>query len=142
MTTEKIKTGNIKIRFEEGKAPSVEIELTDNNLWLTQNEIARFFGVFVSKINAELNSIFKAGLLIERECTICNRYTDNGLEKQTTLYNLDALIFLSYRLDSFEARIFREFLKSALHNRLYRQKMPEMKIIWAYMPMPDNYCLN
>ena len=137
-----MKTGNIKIIFEEGKIPSVELQLESNNLWLTKNELARFFGVFVQKVSAELNSIFKTELLYERECTVCNRYIDNGLEKQSTLYNLDVLIFLSYCIDSFEAQIFRDFLKSTLHKHLHRQKMPKAKIIWAYMPLPDNYCLN
>ncbi len=73
-----METGNIKINIEEGKAPSVETTLVGGNLWLTKNEIARFFGVFVQKIDAELRSIFNAGLLFEADCTYCNRYTDNG----------------------------------------------------------------
>ena len=141
--TKHIKTGNIQIRFEEGRNPSVEMQLANDNLWLTKNEMARFFGVFVQKINAELNDIFKTGLLNEQECTICNRYIDNGLEKQYTIYNLDVLIFLAYRIDSFEARIFREFVKTALYRHLNKGKTAlEAKIIWAYFPMPDNYCLN
>jgi len=52
MQTEKLKTGYIKIRFEEGKSPSIEMQLANDNLWLTKNELARFFGVFVQKINA------------------------------------------------------------------------------------------
>ena len=73
MQAENIKTGNMKIRFEEGRNPSIEMQLANNNLWLTKNELARFFGVFVQKINTELNDIFKTGLLNEQESTICNR---------------------------------------------------------------------
>jgi hypothetical protein len=135
-----MKTGYIKINFEEDKTPSVEMQLANNNLWLTKNELARFFGVFVQKIGAELNTIFKNQLLVERDCIFYNRYMDKGLEKQTTFYNLDVLIFLSFRIDSFEAQIFRKFVKSALREHLHRQKLPETKIIWAYLP--KNYCLN
>ena len=136
--------GSIKISFEEGKMPSVEMQLANNNLWLTKNELARFFGVFVQKINAELNSIFKNGLLFEQDCTFCNRYIDKGLEKQTEFYNLDVLIFLAYRLGSFEAQVFRKFVKSVLHTHLTKKKMPETKIFWAYIPNPNtnNYYLN
>jgi len=88
-----MQTGSIKISFEDGKTPLVEIQLINSDLWLTQNELARFFGVFVQKINAELNSIFKNKLLNEWDCIRYNRYIDKGLEKQTVLYNLDVLIF-------------------------------------------------
>ena len=62
-----MQTGNIKINFEEGKTPSVEVQLVNSNLWLTKNELARFFGVFVQKIGAELNNIFKNRLLYESD---------------------------------------------------------------------------
>ena len=136
-----MKTGSINISFEEGNKPSVELTLANGNLWLTQNELARFFGVFVQKINGVLHSSFKKGLLYEQECTFYNRYMDKGIEKQTVLYNLDVLIFLSFRIDSLQAKIFREFLKSTLHEHLQKQTMQEMKIVWA-LPKPNYYCLN
>ena len=132
--------GTIKMSFEENRTPLIEMQLENNNLWLTQNELARFFGVFVSKINAELNAIFKNGLLNEWDCIRYNCYIDKGLEKQTVLYNLDVLIFLAYRIDSFEAKVFREFVKSALHKHLQKRNLPKMKIVWAYVP--KDYCLN
>ena len=135
-----MQTGYIKINFEDGKTPSVQMQLVNNNLWLTQNELARFFGVFVQKIGAELKTIFKNGLLFEADCIRYNRYIDKELEKQATLYNLDVLIFLAYRIDSFEAQIFREFLKSALREHLQKRKTAETKIVWAYLP--KDYCLN
>ena len=135
-----MQTGNIKISFEDDKTPLVEMQLINSDLWLTQNELARFFGVFVQKINAELKTIFKNNLLNEWDCIRYNRYIDKGLEKQIALYNLDVLIFLAYRIDSFEAKIFREFVKSALHKHLQKQTLPKSKIVWAYLP--KDYCLN
>jgi hypothetical protein len=126
--------GNIKIVIEEGKTPSVHATLVKNNLWLTVNEIARLLGCFVQTVNANLCSIFKENLLSERECMRTNRYTDNGIEKQTEYYNLETLIFLSYRINSFEAKVFREFVVSALREHLQKRKMLDAKIIWAYQP--------
>ena len=137
-----MQTGSIKISCEDGKTPLVEMQLINSDLWLTQNELARFFGVFVQKINAELNSIFKNKLLNEWDCIRYNRYTDKGLEKQTALYNLDVLLFLAYRIDSFEAKVFREFVKSALHRHLQKRVVPTTKIIWAYIPKLNDYQLN
>ena len=137
-----MQTGNIKISFEDGKTPLVEIQLVNSNLWLTKNELARFFGVFVQKISAELNNIFKNNLLNEWDCIHYNRYIDKGLEKQTALYNLDVLMFLAYRIDSFEAKVFRKFVKSTLHRHLQKRVVPTTKIIWAYLPTINSYCLN
>jgi hypothetical protein len=124
--------GNIKINIEEGKIPSIEMQLANSNLWLTKNELARFFGCFVQKINAELKNIFKSGLLREEDCTFCNCYIDKGIEKQTEYYSLEVLIFLSYRINSFQAKIFREFLKSALYKHLKKEKMPEINLSWLF----------
>jgi hypothetical protein len=104
--------------------------------------MARFFGVFAQKIRAEIKTIFKAGLLNEWDCMRCNRYMDKGLEKQIELYNLDVLIFLAYRLDSFEAKIFREFQKMALNSHLLKQKRDEANIVWAYLSHLCNIQLN
>lgn len=136
--------GYIKINFEDYKNPLVEMRLVNNDLWLIKSELARFFGVSEQKITAELNAIFRNRLLYERDCVRCNRYIDKGLEKQTTLYNLDVLIFLAYRLDSVQAQIFRRFLKSALYEHLRKPKQAETKIVWTYLPKynENNYWLN
>jgi len=136
-----METGYIKINIEEGKAPSVEAQLVNNNLWLTKNEMARLFNCFVAKIDANLRSIFKQHLLWETDCAYCNKYIDKGIEKQTMYYNMEALIFISYRVNSFEAKVFRQFVNSALREHLQKKKMPEAKLVWAYLPN-QNYWLN
>lgn len=124
--------GNIKINIEEGKTPSVEMQLVNRNLWLTKNELARFLGCFVQKINAELKNIFKENLLSESDCIFCNRYTDKGIEKQCIYYNLEVLIFLSYRINSFQAKVFREYVSSALHRHLHKIQMPDINLSWLF----------
>jgi len=133
--------GNIKIIIEEGKIPSVEAQLINNNLWLTKYEMARLLNCFVQKIDANLRSIFKNHLLWEKDCSYCNRYIDKGIEKQTMYYNMEVLIFISYRVNSFEAKIFRQFVNSALRTHLQKNKMPEINLSWLFMPN-DKYWLN
>ena len=105
-----MKRGHIEINIEYGKTPFIEMQLENNNLWLSKEEIARLFGVFNQKIYANIRSIFKDKLLAERDVTHFFRYTDRGVEKQSELYNLEMLIFLSYRIGTFQAQIFRQFL--------------------------------
>jgi hypothetical protein len=136
-----MEVGSIKINIEEGKTPSVEARLVNNDLWISKNEMAKLLGCFPQKIEANLRSIFKSNLLWENECTYNRRYTDKGIEKQCLYYNMETLIFISYRVCSLEAKIFRQFVNSALRNELQKSKKPEIKLFWEYNPN-HKYWLN
>ena len=129
-----METGSIKIIIEEGQTPSVEAQPVNNNLWLSAWEIARLFNVFSKKIEMNLRSIFKSHLLWEEDVSCTYRYTDKGIEKQAVYYNIEVLIFLSYRIVTPEAEVFRQFLKAALCERLKKDKTPErsVQIVWLY----------
>jgi hypothetical protein len=129
-----METGSIKIIMEEGKTPSVEAKLVNNNLWISAWEIARLFNVFNQKIEMNLRSIFKSHLLWEEDVSFTYRYTDKGVEKQIVYYNLEVLIFLGYRIATPEAKVFRQFVNAALCERLKGDKTPErsVKIVWLY----------
>jgi hypothetical protein len=136
--------GNIKFIYEDGKTPSLEVELANNNLWLTKYEMARLLNCFVQKIDANLRSIFKEHLLWENDVCHNNRYTDNnGKEHQMMYYNMEVLIFISYRVNTMEAKIFRQFVNSALREHLRKDNTPKqrVKLVWAYIQTP-NYWLN
>jgi hypothetical protein len=126
--------GFIKINIEEGKTPSVEATLVNNDLWLSKYEISKLLNCFPQKVEANLRSIFKDNLLWENECTCNRRYTDNGIEKQCLYYNMETLIFISYRVNSFEAKVFRQFVNSSLREHLKKDKQPKKsaKIYWIY----------
>jgi hypothetical protein len=129
-----METGHIQIIHEEGKAPSVEVQLTGNNdLWLAKWEMARLFNCFNQKIEMNLRSIFKSRLLWKQDVSYTHRYTDKGIEKQAVYYNLEVLIFLSYRIATFEAQIFRQFVHSALREHLQKKEVKnDTKLIWVF----------
>jgi len=130
-----METGSIKIINEEGKTPSVEAELINNTLWISKYEIAKLFNCFPQKVEANLRSIFKSHLLWEEDCTYNHRYTYKGVERQCLYYNMDVLIFLSYRIGTFETRIFREFINDSFREHLKKKdKQQNCKIIWIAPP--------
>jgi hypothetical protein len=136
-----METGYIKIINEEGKAPSVEMQLVNNDLWLSSYEIAKTFNCFPQKIEANLRNIFKNHLLWENDCTYNYRYTYKGQERHCLYYNLDVLIFLSYRIATFEAEIFRQFLKSALREHLQRKENKDNTTLFWYFRQERNHWL-
>ena len=106
--------GTIKIKETEHHEFVVEIQTADGNLWLTKHEIADLFNVTISSISNCLYSIFKSGLLQEKDVTQIHLFDRKGKQCQTTLYNLEALIFVSYRIGSGEAKVFRQWVINAL----------------------------
>jgi hypothetical protein len=106
--------GNIKIKETEHHRFVVEVQTVDGNIWLTKHEIADLFNVTVTTISNSLHSIFKSGILREEEVTSIHLSDQNGKPCQTTLYNLEALIFVSYRVRSGGARVFRRWITNAL----------------------------
>lgn len=106
--------GNIKIKETEHHKFAVEVQTADGNLWLTKHEIADLFNVTISSVCNSLHAIFKSGLLQKEDVSRIHLFDRNGNQCQTTLYNLEALIFVSYRIASFEASAFRQWVMKAL----------------------------
>jgi hypothetical protein len=130
-----METGYIKIINEEGKAPSVEAQLANNTLWMDKYSIAKMFNCYPQKVEANLRSIFKNRLLYESDVTYTHRYIYKGVERQCLYYNMEVLIFLSYRIASFEAKIFRDFVNYSLRKHLQKKDKPQQyKIIWIAPP--------
>jgi hypothetical protein len=130
-----METGYIKIVREEGKAPSVEAQLVDNTLYVNKYEIAKLFNCYPQKVEANLRNIFKNRLLYESDVTYTHRYTYKGIERQCLYYNMEVLVFLSYRITSFEAKIFRDFVNCAFREHLQKKDKPQQyKIIWIAPP--------
>ena len=100
--------------------------------------MARLFNCFNQKVEMNLRSIFKSGLLYEDNVTCSYRYTDKGIEKQIIYYNLEILIFLSYRIATYEAQIFRQFVNSALREHLKRKETERCtKLLWYFRNNQD-----
>jgi len=133
--------GNIKIIIEEGKRPSVEAQLVNNTVWMSKATMARLLNCFNQKIEMNLRSIFKSRLLWEQDVSQTYRYNDNGIEKQIVYYNLEVLIFLSYRIATFESKVFRQFVNSALRKHLKKKKLREERLFWLFNPN-QSYWLN
>jgi hypothetical protein len=86
----------------------IDVQLRDETLWLTQKAIAELFGVKVPAINKHLKHIFESGELEENSViSILETTASDGKRYDTRYYNLDAIIAVGYRVNSFQATQFR-----------------------------------
>lgn len=92
------------------------------DVWMTQHEITDLFGCFVSKVNSNIRSILKSGVL--READVCRTYHfQNG--NFVIQYNLEMITALSFRIQSRNAEMFRKWLTK----KLIKAEIPEMLIM-------------
>jgi len=86
----------------------VEVFIQGETVWLTQKALAELFGVKVPAISKHLKNIFDTGELAEPAVVSNLEITAaDGKAYQTSVYNLDAIIAVGYRVNSFQATQFR-----------------------------------
>lgn len=94
-------TGNIKI----------EVIYEGETFWLSQRKMAELFGVEVPTINYHLKEIFKTGELKEtatiRKFRIVQSEGNREVAREVEFYNLDGIIAVGYRVNSYQATQFR-----------------------------------
>lgn len=92
----------------------VEVLLSHETIWLTQERMAELFGVQRPAITKHLKNIFASGELDEEQvCSILEHTTEHGAiagktqTRKVKYYNLDAVISVGYRVNSAQATQFR-----------------------------------
>ena len=92
----------------------VEVLLSNETIWLTQERMAELFGVQRPAITRHLKNIFASGELLEQVvCSILEHTTEHGAmagltqTQKVKYYNLDAVISVGYRVNSSQATQFR-----------------------------------
>ncbi|OGJ87593.1 MAG: cell filamentation protein Fic [Candidatus Raymondbacteria bacterium RifOxyA12_full_50_37] len=86
----------------------VEVFVQDESVWLTQKALAELFGVKVPAINKHLNNIFESNELQKKSViSILETTAADGKQYKTNYYNLDAIIAVGYRVNSYQATQFR-----------------------------------
>lgn len=125
-----METGYIKFIDIETDKPIIEVKIVDGTVWMTVNEIADLFGIFTPTVSKHLKMIFKDNLLKENEVTTEHKYTSDGGEYMRPYYNLHAIIFLAFRIQSLHTKSFREWIFHAFCEYNKRKKEHEVIMIF------------
>ena len=102
----------------------VEVLLHDKTIWLPQKRIASLFGVGTPAISKHLENIYSSGEL-QRDSTVSILETvqqegHRQVKRKVEFYNLDAIISVSYRVNSSRPRSFASGLRNDSGNLLSR----------------------
>ena len=99
----------------------VNIDPTEETVWLTQKEIAELFEKDRKTISRHINNILEDLELIEN--SVCSKKEHTGLdgkEYMVNIYNLDMIIAIGYRVKSKRAMLFRKWASKILKEYLLK----------------------
>lgn len=118
---------SIEIYHSQDGSVQLNVKLENETVWLTQSQMAELFGKDRTTINRHISNIFKEGELDERLVCAKNAHTKNygrrsGFTqvKEITLYNLDVIISVGYRVKSVQGTRFRQWATSVLKQYLIK----------------------
>jgi hypothetical protein len=103
--------GNIKI----------DVQLENETVWLTQDQMAQLFGKGRSTITEHISNIFKEEELEQNSVCRNFRHTANdGKNYDTKYYNLDVIISVGYRVKSKQGTQFRIWATQRLKEHIIK----------------------
>ena len=119
--------GRFAVFSAKNGKPDVVARFEDDDVWLTQEHLARLYNTSKQNVSQHLKSIFESGEL-DAETKVKKLFTTGKKEGQVAErpiyhYCLDAIIALGYRIDSPVAIRFRQWERFRMTRRLPRRKM-------------------
>lgn len=91
---------------------NIEVFLKDETVWLTQKAISELFGKERSVITKHLKNVFAGGELEEKSNVQKMHFSHS--DKPIKFYNLDVIISIGYRVNSYQATQFRRWATKTL----------------------------
>jgi hypothetical protein len=104
-------TGDRFLFYGDGTGTHVEVSYTGEQLWMTQAQIAELYGRDRSSITKHINNIIDEGELDEAT-SVQKLHKSQG--RPATLYSLDMVISVGYRVASKQATLFRKWATEKL----------------------------
>jgi prophage antirepressor-like protein len=116
-----INNSEVIIYQANDKKLSVDVLFYDETVWLTQAQIAELFGIQRQAITKHLKNIFNDGeLLADSVSSKMELTAQDGKNYKTSVYNLDAILSVGYRVNSKNATQFRIWANKILKDYLLK----------------------
>ena len=113
---------SIVIYATEDGSTNLQVKMENETVWLSVNQMAELFGRDRTVITRHINNCFKEGEL-DRNIT-CAKFAHMGQDGdqiyETTMYNLDVIISVGYRVKSVNGTRFRQWANKVLKEYLVK----------------------
>ena len=93
---------------------SGRVNIPSGNVWMSEMELVELFGVIAPTLRAAIKAIYKSGT----HCHVSTKRCDLATSKSwATFYNLEVVIALAFRLNTYEASKIRQKVLEGLCRR-------------------------
>ena len=93
---------------------SGRVNIPSKGVWMSEMELVELFGVIAPTLRAAIKAIYKSGTL----CSVSTQRCDLATPKSwATFYNLEVVIALAFRLNTYEASRIRQKVLESLCQR-------------------------
>ena len=93
---------------------SGRVNIPSGNIWMTEMELVELFGVIAPTLRTAIKAIYKSGTLCPVTTQSCDLVTPKSW---ATFYNLEVVIALAFRLNTYEASKIRQKVLESLCKR-------------------------
>ena len=91
-----------------------KVNIPSGNVWMSEMELVELFGILAPTLRAAIKAIYKSGTL----CPVSTQRCDLAIPKSwATFYNLEVVIALAFRLNTYEASRIRQKVLESLCKR-------------------------
>lgn len=114
-------SSNLLIYQTQDGSTKIQVQLTDNTVWLTQADMVELFQTTKQNISLHIKNIFEEGELDEN--SVVKEYLTtaaDGKNYRTKGYNLDVIISVGYRVKSLRGTQFRIWATERLREYLIK----------------------
>ena len=93
---------------------SGRMNIPSGNVWMSEMELVELFGVIAPPLQAAIKAIYKSGTL----CPVSSQRCDLAMPQSwATFYNLEVVIALAFRLNTYEASRIRQKVLESISQR-------------------------
>ena len=93
---------------------SGRVNIPSSNVWMSEMELVELFGVIAPTLRAAIKAIYKSGTLCPTITQRCDLATP---QSWATFYNLEVIIALAFRLNTYKASRIRQKILESLCQR-------------------------
>lgn len=110
------------VPYKVDETNTIQVTQFNEDVWLTQKQMAELFDCSKMNISQHLQNIFKSGEL-DKNSVVKDFFTtaEDGKQYNVAHYNLDAIISVGYRVNSKRGVLFRQWATKIIKDRIKQE---------------------
>ena len=138
-------TGEIILYQPDNTSIQIEVRIDEDTVWLTQSQMADLFSSTKQNISLHIDNIFKEGELAAKstvkEYLTVQKEGLRRVKRSITIYNLDVIISVGYRVKSKRGTQFRIWATGILRDFLLKGFAVNQRID-RFLTLGPVFCLK